>query len=216
MRLIRSYALLSILLASATSNLSGAEIFDDRKVNHIEIIVDSEDGTQFDPAPIISRLKTKEGDDFSQFTFDSDLKTLADDYDRVEPNIQLKNGQVYITIHVAPKPVIHQITWSGNEQYKTSTLQGELDIKPNTVFNRQEFNTHFNKVKEYYFKKGYFESQLSYYTQPVPGTNQIDIFIDVQEGRPGHIKEIILNGFTKAEESDIQEQMYLKKYNFLL
>lgn len=217
MRLIKSYALLSILLASATSNLSGAEVFDDRKVNHIEIIVDSEDGSsQFDPAPVISKMKTKEGDDFSQFTFDSDLKTLADEYDRVEPNIQLQNGQVYIKIHVAPKPIIHQIIWSGNEQYKTSTLQGELDIKPNTVFNRQEFNKHFNKVKEFYFKKGYFESQLCYYLQPVSGTNQVDVYIEVQEGRPGHIKEIILNGFSKDEESDIQEQMYLKKYNFLV
>jgi outer membrane protein insertion porin family len=215
MHLIRSYALLSILLASATAPLISAELYDDRKVSQIEIIVDSEDGTQFDPNPILSRLKTQEGDDFSQLTFDNDLKTLADEYDRVEPSIKLQNGQVYITIHIIPKPIIHQIQWSGNLQYSTSTLQKELEIKPNTVFNRQEFNKSFNKVKEFYFKKGYFESQLTYYIQPVPGTNQIDILIDVQEGRPGHIKKIILNGFTKSEQSDIHEQMYLKNYNFI-
>lgn len=215
MHLIRSYALLSILLASATAPLMSAELYDDRKVSQIEIIVDSEDGTQFDPAPILSRLKTQEGDDFSQLTFDGDLKTLADEYERVEPSIRLQNGKVFITIHIIPKPIIHQIQWNGNTQYKTSTLQSELDIKPNTVFNRQEFNKAFNKVKEYYFKKGYFESQLTYYIQPIPGTNQIDIMIDVQEGRPGHIKRIELNGFTKSEESDISEQMYLKKYNFI-
>lgn len=216
MRLIKSYALLSILIASATAPLVAAELYDDRKVSQIEIVVDSEDGSQVDPSPILSRLKTQEGDDFSQLTFDSDLKALADEYDRVEPSIQLQNGQVFIKIHIAPKPVIHQIQWSGNLQYKTSTLQNELDIKPNTVFNRQEFNKAFNKVKEFYFKKGYFESQLSYYIQPVPGSDQIDIYIDVQEGRPGHIKKIVLNGFTKSEQSDIEEQMYLKKYNFLI
>ncbi len=215
MRLIRSYALLSILLASATAPLISAELYDDRKVSQIEIIVDSEDGSQFDSSPVLSRLKTQEGDDFSQLTFDSDLKTLSDEYDRVEPSIKLQNGQVYITIHIAPKPIIHQIQWNGNLQYSTSTLQKELDIKPNTLFNRQEFNKAFNKVKEFYFKKGYFESQLTYYLQPVAGTNQVDIWIDVQEGRPGHIKKITLNGFTKTEQDDINEQMYLKKYNFL-
>ncbi len=216
MRLIKSYALLSMLLASATCDLSAAEIFDDRKISHIEIIVDTADGGQFDSTPVLSKLKTQEGDDFSQLTFDSDLKTLAGEYDRVEPSIRVQNGQVFITIHVAPKPIIHQIVWSGNEQYRTSTLQGELNIKTNTVFNRQEFNKAFNKLKEFYFKKGYFESQLSYYIEPVAGTGEIDIYIDVQEGRPGHIQKITLTGFTKSEESDIEEQMYLKKYNFLL
>lgn len=216
MRLIKSYALLSILLASATSELRAAEIFDDKRVSQIEIIFDSESGTQFDSGPILSKLKTQKGDEFSQVVFDSDLKTLAAEYDRVEPCIQLQNGQLYVTIRVVPRPIIHQILWNGNERYKTSTLQGELDVKTNTVFNRQDFNKAFNKLKEFYFKKGYFESQISYHIQPIAGTSEVDIWIDIEEGRPGHIKKIALNGFTKSEQADIEEQMYLKKYNFLL
>lgn len=216
MHLIRSYALLSILLASATTPLIAAELYDDRKVSQVEIIVDSEDGSSFDSTTIQTRLKTQKGDNFSQLTFDSDLKLLADEYERVEPSIKLQNGQVYITIHIVPKPIIHQIQWVGNTQYSTSSLQKELDIKPNTIFNRQEFNKAFNKVKEFYFKKGYFESQLTYTIQPIPGSNQVDIVIEVQEGRPGHIQKIVFTGFTKAEQDDITEQMYLKKYNFLL
>jgi outer membrane protein insertion porin family len=196
--------------------LCAAELYEDKKVSHIEIVVDSDTGSYFDPAPVLSRLKTKEGDPFSQLTFDNDLKSLAGEYDRVEPSLQMQNGQVYIIIHVAPRPVVHQIIWNGNTQFKTSTLQGELDIKPNSIFQRQEFNKAFNKVKEFYFKKGYFESQLTYYLQPVAGSDQVDIYIDVQEGRPGHIGKIVLNGFTKSEQSDIREEMYLKKYNFLL
>jgi outer membrane protein insertion porin family len=212
MRLIRSYALLSILLASAVAPLAAAELYDDKKVSKIEIVVDG-DG-YVDPGPVLSRLKTHEGDDFSQLTFDNDLKTLADEYDRVEPSIHMDNGKVYISIHVAPKPVIHQIVWQGNTQFSTSTLQKELDVGPNTLFNRPAFNKAFNKIKEFYFKKGYFESQLSYSVQPVSG-NQIDITIEVREGRPGHIKKIELHGFTKEEQSDIAEQMFLKNYNFL-
>jgi outer membrane protein insertion porin family len=212
---LRSRVLLSLLFASATAPLIGAELYDEKRVSHIEIIVDAPGETGLDPKPILSRMKTQEGDDFSQLTFDNDLKTLADEYDRVEPMLKLKDGQVSIVIHITPKPIIHQIQWSGNEQFKTSSLQKELDVKPNTIFNRQDFNKAFNKVKEYYFKKGYFESQLSYSIHPIPDSNQIDIVIEVREGRPGYIKKIVLNGFTKEEKSDIEEQMYLKKYNFL-
>lgn len=199
----------------AVGPIVGAELYDDKKVGRVEVIIDSEDGYA-DPGPVLSRLKTKEGDDFSGLIFDSDLKALSDEYDRVTPSLKLHNGEVYVTIHVAPKPIIHRIEWSGNTQYSTSSLQKELDVKPNTVFNRQEFNKAFNKVKEFYFKKGYFESQLTYQVEPVPGSNQIDVLIQVQEGRPGHIGKIVLNGFTKDEQNDLQEEMYLKKYNFLM
>ncbi len=213
---LKSHLLLSILLASVAAPLCGAELFDDKKVSHIEIVLDNPDAEpSFDPKPILSKLKTREGDDFSQLIFDNDLKNLSDEYERVEPSISLKEGKVYITIHVAPKPVIHLLRWNGNTQFKTSTLQKELDIKPNTVFNRQEFNKSFNKVKEYYFKKGYFESQLTYSLVPVPGSNQVDIQIEVFEGRPGYIKKIVLSGFTKSEKDEIVEQMHLKNYNFL-
>jgi len=215
-RFLKSKILYSLLFATLTSPLIGAELYDDKKVSHIEIVIDVPGEKGADPKPILSRMKTQEGDAFSQTVFDSDLKALSEEYDRVEPTLSLKDGKVVIEIRVAPKPIIHQILWNGNQQFKTSTLQEELDVKPNTVFNRQAFNKAFNKVKEHYFKKGYFESQLSYSLQPIPGTNEVDIVIEVHEGNPGYIKEIVFNGFSKDEESELKEQMYLKKYNFLL
>lgn len=213
MNMIRSCALLSILLTAPISSMYGSELFDEKKVGHIEIVIDSPDAG--DTTPVLSRMKTREGEDFSQFTFDNDLKALSEEYERVEPTVQLKSGQVYITVHVQPRPIIHNIEWNGNEQFSSSKLQKELDVKPNTVFNRQEFNKSFNKVRELYFKKGYFESQLSYSVEPVPNTNQVNVVVNVFEGRPGHIEKIVLNGFTKDETSEIQDHMYLRKYNFL-
>ena len=214
-RYLRSAFLLSLLLTTAP--LLATELYEDKRVSQIEIVLDSPDpNLTFDAKPVLSRLKTKEGDEFSQLTFDSDLKNLSEQYDRVEPQIRLKDDRVCISIHVTPKPIIHQIEFIGNKKIGTSTLQGELDIKANTLFNRQEFNKAFNKLKSYYFKKGYFEAQFDYVITPIPNTNQVDIQIRIEEGRPGLIKKIVLKGFTKSEASDIEEEMYLKKYNFLI
>lgn len=212
-RLLQSAALLTLLLISP---LSAVELYEEKKITQIEIEIDSPDrSVSFDEKPILSRLKTKEGDQFSQLTFDNDLKALSEEYDYVNPSMEVQGDEVFITIRVIPRPVIHQIRFTGNEKYSSKTLQGELGVEPNTVFKRQEFNKAFNKLKEYYIKRGYFESQLSYATQPIGGTNEIDIVIDVKEGKSGNIKKIVFKGFTKQEQSDLQETIYLKKYNFL-
>lgn len=202
-------------IPQATANYpSSVEAFEDRKIANIEIQAENLPiNATFDQKKVLSRLKTKVGDPFSQMTFDSDLKTLSDEYDRVEPIIQVNNGEVYLTIKVWPRPMIRTIKWSGNSHLSTKSLQKELGVKPNAVFNRQAFNKAFNKVKEYYVKKGYFESQLQYAVIPDAKTNEVDILIDVREGRSGKIDNIIFKGFTNKERSDILGMIYTKKYN---
>jgi outer membrane protein insertion porin family len=195
--------------------LFSIEIYEEKKVARIAIEYDSlQTAGSFDPKPVLLRLKTKEGDEFSQFIFDDDLKALSDEYDRVQPDMQIKNGELYITIQISPRPIIHQVEFSGNERYSTSALQGELDVKPYTAFNRQEFNKSFNKLKDFYLKKGYFESQLSYSLRPIANTNEVDVVIDVKEGKSGNIQKIVFHGFSKAEQDDLGSAIYLKKYNF--
>ena len=193
---------------------SSIEAFESRKIANIDVQAENlPPNASFDPKAVLSKLKTKVGDPFSQMTFDSDLKTLSDEYDRVEPNIVVQNGEVYLTIKVWPRPMIRTIKWNGNTHIKTRALQKELGVKPNAVFNRQAFNKAFNKVKEYYVKKGYFESQLQYAVIPDHKTNEVDIIIEVREGRSGKIDNIVFNGFTSKEESDILGMIYTKKYN---
>ncbi|MGE3535667.1 MAG: POTRA domain-containing protein, partial [Parachlamydiales bacterium] len=190
------------------------EAFEDRKIANIDITIENlPPNSSFDAKTVISRLKTKIGDPFSQLTFDSDLKALSDEFDRVEPNVQVVNGEVYITLKLWPRPTIRTIKWEGNAHIKTKPLQKELGIKPNAVFNRQSFNKSFNKVKEYYVKKGYFESQLQYTVVPDPKTNEVDILIQVREGRSGKIDDIVFKGFTSEEKSEILGMIYTKKYN---
>jgi len=193
------------------------EYYDDKRVSRIDVIVDTPAGeTTIDPKPVLLRMKTRVGTDFSQLIFDTDLKTLSEDYDRVYPKMEVQGGQLYIAIHLTPRPLIHAIEWIGNERVSTLDLQAELDIRPNTVYNRQEFTKAFNKVKELYFKKGFFESQLSYSIRYLPDESQIDVLIEINEGKPGYIQKINLYGFSPEEERELREQMYLKKYNFLL
>lgn len=192
-----------------------SEVYENKRVGKITIVMENlPRGATFNQERVLSKLRTKQGDPFSQLTFDQDLKTLSEEYDKAVPTVQTENGEVYITIKLTQKPIIRSITWSGNDKIKTRKLQSELGIKPNTVFSRDEFNNALTKVKEYYQKKGHFDYQLEYKLITHRNTNEVDIEITVHEGNSGHIKKICFNGFTKKEESAVLDMMTTKKYNF--
>ena len=197
------------------SSLTAVELYEEKTVSQIVIEYDCSDaGTSFDSKPVLSRLKTQVGDKFSQYTFDNDLKSLSQEYDQIQPSLKVVDDQVAITLRLTPRPVIHQIVLTGNSHFSSGALLKELDVKPYTVFNRQDFNKSFNKLKEYYIKHGYFESQLTYTLKPIPNTNEVDVDVEIKEGRSGRIKKIVFEGFSKPEQSELSNQMYLKKYNF--
>ena len=204
----------SLMERAHCTYLGTSESYDDQQVGKIDVVAENlPANASFDQKNALNRLKTKVGDPFSQTVFDADLKTLAEEYDRVEPIIEVHNGEVYITLKVWPRPHIRSIKWNGNAHLKTKALQKELGIKPHSVFNRQTFNKSFNKVKEYYVKKGYFEAQLQYSVSPDPKTNEVDVAIEVKEGRSGKIDNIIFKGFSSSEKSELLGMIYTKKYN---
>ncbi len=189
--------------------------FDQTTVENITIKLETSTGaTPTSTATIQSKLRTKIGDPFSQYTFDQDLKTLSKSYDRVEPKIEHRDGKIYITISLWEKPTIRFIKWSGNKKLRSAKLQKVLDIRPYSIFDRARFNEAINKVREYYIKKGYFESQISYRIVPLPENNEIEIDILVDEGSSGHIDDIKFYGLDKKDQSVILQMINSKKYNF--
>jgi len=204
-----------------SNNLSASPIISEARENRIiqEIVIQAAwvpEGGVFDSKPVLEKLKTKVGDSFSHALFDADLKFLSEQYDKIEPRVEISpSEEVVICIKVWPRPLIQRITWEGNVQLKTETLKKELGVKEGIAFNRVEFNKKFNKIREYYIKKGYFESQLSYSIQPIPNSHEVEVQIQILEGRSGIIDEIQFVGFTAQEKSKILGKIYTKQYRFL-
>lgn len=165
---------------------------------------------------IKNRLQTKEGAYFSQELFDQDLKNLSQNYFRIEPCITLENGGLVITLLLWEKPTIQKIDWVGNKYFSTKKLQKELEITAGSAFDRDEFNTAFNKLKELYIKRGYFEAQLNFHVLPNPTKNEVTVQIQIDEGRCGIVSHLQFVGFTREEGKDIMEMINTKKYQLLL
>lgn len=212
----KTYCCVLLLLCLCVGKLFGQSLqYENQVIVNIEVeMMTLASGESADANNVTSRIKTRKGDVFSQVDFDNDLKTLAIEFDRVEPTLNFIDGKLYITLKIWPKPMIRSICWEGNHTIKASKLEKELGIVACSVFDRQAFNTAFHKLKTYYVKKGYFEASLDYAVELDAVTNEVDIRINIKEGRAGRIKKIIFDGFTRKEECELIETMMTKKYNF--
>lgn len=177
-------------------------------------IVNPPPNSQFNANTVLARMKTKKGDLFSQTTFDGDLKTLSQDYDRIEPILEVVDGRLFLDIKLWLKPQIRTLRFTGNTHYDSSDLQKELGITPGVVFDRLAFTKAFHKIKGFYIKKGYFEAEISYKLERDTVTNELDITIQVCEGRSGKIEAIVFHNFTCREEEELTELLVTKTWNF--
>jgi outer membrane protein insertion porin family len=192
--------------------------YDQQKVAKIDIQAENvPTGTAFNASTVRAKMQTKAGNLFSQNEFDRDLKMLVEEYDRVEPVIQVINNELYITLKVWIKSKVRAIIFEGNDNISSKKLRGEIEeTEVGKPFERDTFIKELNEIKIYYIKKGYFEAQIDYELVPVPETNEVDVKVIIKEGRSGKIKGIEFEGFTKKEEKELLEEMVTKKYNFLL
>lgn len=196
-----------------SSLLSQPLFYEGLPVEQVDIVIKNAENSS---GNIKSLIKTKEGDFFSQTTFDNDLKALTQEFDHIDPMIELIDKKVYITIHLELRPHIRTICFYGNEQITSASLLKELELHAGDVFSRVIFNKAFHKLKALYVTNGYFEAELDYSIEHDEITNEVDVIINIHEGRSGKIRNIYFHNFTDREREEILDLILTKKWNIFI
>ncbi len=185
--------------------------YSDMPVGGIEFVWNAPGKSTLEQRTLLAQMNTKVGVKFSQLDFDEDLKHLSEEYDRVEPSVSVRSGEIYLTIKLTPRPIVHELVFEGNERISSKKMKKELDLKTGAIFDRHTFNVDFNKLRDLYTKKGFFEAELSYRVEPIKGMSAVDIIVTVNEGRTGHIRGLGFTGFSRKEKQELLEEVHTKK-----
>lgn len=217
MRLRLKRVLGAIFVASCLTVLSYASVTGSPeslpvKSLHIEVVGEPESSA----AAVAQTLKTKEQQPFSQKEFDNDLKQVAKEFDRAEPSVSVVDGEVVIDLKVWKKPMVRKILWKGNQAFDEKKLTSELGVSPASVYDRQAFNKAVQKLRQFYVRKGFFESEIEYRIIPVQDSKDIDVELTVNEGRAGLIEEIRFTNLTSDETEEVLDRLMTKEYCFWL
>ncbi|MDP3791196.1 MAG: outer membrane protein assembly factor BamA [Candidatus Omnitrophota bacterium] len=132
---------------------------------------------------ILSKMKTKAGEAFSQVVVNEDLKRLyaTDYFTDVSIDGEPYEDGINITIFVEEKSVIGDITFKGNKAFTTQKLKQSMKSKPDEMLNMSLLAQDIAEMRSMYIKKGYPTVDIKYELDVDKELNKTKIIIAVEE-----------------------------------
>jgi len=93
----------------------------------------------------------------------------------------LKENMIFLNIHLTERPRLSKYSIRGLRKAETKDIKEELDLGSDQIITENLQNKTTNKIKEYFFKKGFYSTQVTIKTDPdpdKPGREIMRIFID--------------------------------------
>jgi outer membrane protein insertion porin family len=145
---------------------------------------------------ILSKIKTRVGDNFSKEVLNDDLKRLyaTEYFSDVSIDVEdLKEG-VAVTFIVEEKAVIEDITFVGNKVLRAHKLRELMKSKPNDMLNPALLAQDIATIKSFYAKKGYPSIDVKYELDVDKDANKAKVTIMIDEKVRVKIAKVTVSG----------------------
>ena len=132
---------------------------------------------------VLSKIRTKAGDKFSQEVLNDDLKKLyaTQYFTDISIDVEESKGGVAVTFTVEEKPVIEDIVFKGNNEFRPQKLKSTMKSKPNEMLNLALLAQDMADIKALYVKKGYPQIDVKYAIDTDKETNKTIITVMINK-----------------------------------
>ncbi len=132
---------------------------------------------------VLSKIKTKVGDKFSQEILNDDLKRLYATQYFTDVSIDVSDYEsgVAVTFIVEEKSVIEDIVFKGNTVFRAPKLKATMKSKTNEMLNLALLAQDITEIKSLYVKKGYPAVEVKYAVDLNKETNKAIVNIAIEE-----------------------------------
>ncbi len=160
-------------------------------------------------ATILSKIKLKPGDKFSQDILNDDLKRLyaLGYFTDVSMDIEDYKEGVMITIIVEEKPLVEEVIFEGNRKISTRQLRKVIQTKSQEMLNYSKLSQDINELKSFYSRYGFQKVQIKYEIQTDKETNTAQVKILIDEKQRIRIKNIYVEGNESVPTKTILNMM---------
>jgi len=152
---------------------------------------------------ILSKIRTKIGDKFSQEILNDDLKKLyaTQYFTDISIDVEDYKGGVSVTFVVEEKPVVEDMVFKGNNAFRPQKLKSTIKSKPNEMLNLAILAQDMADIKALYVKKGYPRVEVKYSIDTDKETNKAIITITIDEKIKVKVSSVKVTG-NKAIKTD--------------
>ncbi len=195
----------TILILIVFSFISSSMLMADQPiVEKIEI----EGNARIQKQVILSNIKQTAGSPLSEKTVNQDITRLfgLGYFDSVVVYQQPYNKGIELIYNVVERPLVRDITFSGNSEITTDKLRDALTFKPRSFFDKAKVSSSIDKIIDMYKEKGYYNVKATYDLEPI-ATMEVNVEIKITEGRVVRIGSIHFIGNHAFTEDELRSKM---------
>ncbi|MDD5436745.1 MAG: outer membrane protein assembly factor BamA [Candidatus Omnitrophica bacterium] len=156
---------------------------------------------------VLSKIRTKIGDRYSQEVLNDDLKKLFATQYFMDISIDVEDfqGGVTVTFVVEEKPVIEDIVFKGNNEFRPQKLKSSMKSKPNEMLNLSLLAQDISEIKNMYVKKGFPQADVKYAIDTDKDTNKAIITVTVDEKIHVKVSSVKVTGNKAIKTKEIRK-----------
>ena len=168
---------------------------------------------RLEPQTILSYIRLRPGDAWSQVVGDEVLKDLYATELFSNASVAFENGNVTITI--SENPVINRIILEGNSRIKDDKILPEIRLAPRQIFTRSKVRADVARIIELYKRQGRFAATVEPQSVQL-AQNRVDIVFEIEEGPKSKIRQINIIGNEAFSDGELRGEMVTKQTGGLL
>ena len=163
---------------------------------------------RLEPQTILSYIKLRPGDTWTQAAGDAVLKDLYATELFSNASVVNRDGNVVITI--VENPVINRIILEGNKRIKNDKILPEIRLSPRQIFTRSKVRADVARIIELYKRQGRFAATVEPKMVQL-SQNRVDIVFEISEGPKSKVRQINIIGNDAFSDGELRGEMLTKQ-----
>jgi outer membrane protein insertion porin family len=169
---------------------------------------------------ILTYLNLREGEAFSRYDIDTALKNLYGTGFFADASItpaQAQGGGVDLTVKVDENPIVNRLAFEGNHAVEDKDLQGELELKPRSVYTRTKVQNDVKRILDIYRRGGRYSAVVTPKVIRLD-QNRLDLVYEIQEGPVARVQKISFIGNDSYDTNTLRKTLRTEEtrwYKFL-
>ncbi len=182
-----------------------------------EIDVRFSSGNTVDRARILSLMRLKVGETWTQDKEDEDLRALYKSGNFINLSISKVQvaGGLKLTVTAEARPAMGDLVFQGNTAFHTDRLKDTVEFKSGGVVDDTKLSEAKQKILELYKKKGYPDAVVTYAVEPGPQAGFSRIVFRIDEGGRGVIDKVRFEGNTVFSDFNLKGVIESDNRNWL-
>lgn len=166
---------------------------------------------------ILSKLKTRVGEPFSQKTANEDLRRLyaLGFFSHISIDVEDFAGGVKVSFVVKEKPLLKEVIFKGNRHLSPNKLKKEIKIKVGEVLDEKQLKQDEIAVQKLYEKKGYQQAEVKSEVSLDEKSGQSIVYFRIEEKFKTKIQEVRFAGNKDFSEKKLMKQLKTKPKGIL-